>query len=128
MSDHYESTYLGQVLQAISQLGNALCGGRSDVSISARIGQKKCKNWYWRYANWLVDLTFYPVDGPDHCYRAWQKDADESYAAKGGVLMLIPLTVLYTTVCYVLLPITWTVGNLAMYVLQSMGKVNKVKG
>ena len=117
MSDHYEKTGLGRVLQALSQLGNALAGGQADVSISARIGQKRKRNGYWRFANDLVDFAFFPVDGRDHCYNAWQKDKDESYIATGNFLTFGILTLLFTGVCLLLIPITWTVGWLYAWIV-----------
>ncbi len=112
MENHYQKTYLGRVLQAISQLGNALAGGNADVSISARIGQKRKRNGYWRFANGLVDFTFLPVDGRDHCYNAWQKDRDEKYIAAGNLFTFSILTILFFGVCLLLIPITWILGTL----------------
>ncbi len=103
-------TYVGRVSQALSQLGNALANGNPDVSISARIGQKRGSNWYWRFATNLVDFTFYPLEGKGHCDRAWNRETKEIYLTQGHWLSFVVLTALFTTFCILLIPVTWTIG------------------
>lgn len=70
------------VLIAIDQLGNALAGGHPVTTISARVGffsanakvNAKKGILYWQWIERLIDFTFYPIDGPRHCYHAWQSD------------------------------------------------------
>ena len=102
---HYNN-YLGRILQALSQLGNALSGGNPDISISARIGQKNKSTRYWRFATWVVDTVFEPWDGKEHCRKAYNRDKledyGETYIGKGPVFGLIVLTGIYVLACVVL--------------------------
>ncbi len=103
-------SYIGRVGQALSQLGNALANGNPDVSISARIGHKQRRNWYWRMANAIVDFSFYPMEGPGHCDRAWRKDMNEMYIIQGHWLPFVVLTTIFCTACSILIPLSWTIG------------------
>lgn len=63
-------SYIKNVLVAIDQLGNAICGGNPDVTISARTGyfanisNTKLKPW-WRIMEAIINFAFKPIDGPD---------------------------------------------------------------
>lgn len=64
------------VLLAVDQLGNALAGGYHDSTISARVGYNArhgnaiTRN-YWRLLEWMINFSFEPLDGPDHCYQSY---------------------------------------------------------
>lgn len=68
--------YLRNVLVAIDQLGNAVCGGKPEVTISARTGyfaniaDSKIKIW-WKLMEAIINFAFEPVDGPNHCLDAY---------------------------------------------------------
>ena len=71
------------VLVAIDQLGNAIAGGHPVTTISARVGYfsvnaSKTK-FYWQSLEWIINFAFYPVDGDNHCYKAWKKDKQKLY-------------------------------------------------
>jgi len=73
-----------RILIAIDQLGNAIAGGNPDATISARVGYFSQKEhcpyqWYWKTLEWIIDFTFYPIDGPNHCLHAFQRDKDEMF-------------------------------------------------
>lgn len=104
----YNAYYFGRVINAVSQLGNALSGGSADVSISARIGSMKDKNWFWRWCRRLVDFTFYPIDGAGHCAGAFFNDIDEDFQRGEGWLPgIIIMTLLMIAVCTAAIPFTW---------------------
>lgn len=76
--------YWLNVLIAIDQLGNTIAGGNPDNTISARVGffasnhhQSKIKS-YWKALERIIDFTFAPLQGPGHCFRAWQGEQDET--------------------------------------------------
>ncbi len=61
------------LLVQLDRLGNALCGGSANTTISGRTGFYSIarKNPYWQYLEAVIDFAFYPVDGNGHCYQAW---------------------------------------------------------
>jgi hypothetical protein len=76
--------YWLNVLLAIDQLGNAIAGGNPDNTISGRVGffasddhKSKIKS-YWKALERIIDLTFEPLQGTRHCYRAWQGEPEET--------------------------------------------------
>ena len=91
-------SWIGGVLVAIDQLGNALAWGNPDATISARTGyfanEVDCTfKLYWLTMEWIINFAFYPIDGPDHCHREYLKDKDQHNEAGSdlvrGVLGLI---------------------------------------
>ncbi|MCW8125046.1 hypothetical protein [Microbulbifer halophilus] len=101
-------SWIGGVLVAIDQLGNAIAGGNPDATISARTGyfshvEETPLRPYWRTMERVIDFTFLPIDGPCHCYNAYLSDKDErneegsdSMRALLGILVIltcIPLSI-----------------------------------
>ena len=95
---HTTYSWLYAILIAIDQLGNALAGGYPDTTISARVGYnalhsgpltRRC----WCLLQVLIDYTFLPLDGPRHCYQAYQADKNHHYR-DGSDLMRLILSVL----------------------------------
>lgn len=104
----YNATYWGRVVNAISQLGNALCGGNPDVAISARIGYMAKSNFFWVVCESIVDFTFYPIDGKGHCHYAYLSDRLEDHnIGKGWLPGLIIMSILMVVVCVIIAPITY---------------------
>lgn len=99
------------VLIAIDQLGNALAGGHPVTTISARVGYfaanaESCQ-FYWKWLETIIDFAFYPIDGPNHCYQAWQNDEYELFRIGSDlariilsiiILLTMPLVSLFTRV------------------------------
>jgi hypothetical protein len=79
--DFYNDTYIGNKLNLISQIGNALSGGRADISISARCGYFGSVKKDERYTKMqkFIDWTFEPIEEEGHCLRAYLKDPNEDY-------------------------------------------------
>lgn len=85
---------------------NALTGGNPDVTVSGRTGyynliyRKKCmdnkyylvrKNYnaiwlkhFWGWMMWIIDTTFEPIDGENHCYQAYEGHIEEFRTKYGG--------------------------------------------
>ena len=83
--------WLYSVLIAIDQLGNALAGGYADSTISARVGYNVRhaapeRQNYWRLLEGIINYTFLPLDGPDHCYQAYLA-GNQTYYRDGSDLM-----------------------------------------
>lgn len=102
--------WLKGVLVAIDQLGNAIAGGNPDATISARTGyfarvkETPFRPW-WQLMARIIDFTFHPIDGPDHCYNAYLRDKDEEHR-EGSDLMRGMLGILIILVCLPLSLIT----------------------
>ena len=86
--------YLKNIFVSVDQFGNVLAGGNPDNTISARIGYytphdstDKKTRWYWLIFRDIVNFTFRPIDGKEHCHEAYHNDAGESYDEGGmGVI------------------------------------------
>jgi hypothetical protein len=104
MAQEYKSWPVA-VLVAIDQLGNAIAGGNPDATISARVGYfsqlaERAKG-YWKGLEKIIDFSFYPVDGPRHCYQAWQADKDELFK-RGSDFTRVLLSVFIIIACPVI--------------------------
>ena len=72
--------YIFRNLVSFDQLGNTIAGGNPDATISARVGYYATKrNKFWLFLQSIVNFTFFPVDGPGHCFEAYKKDKDEKF-------------------------------------------------
>ncbi|WP_299215084.1 hypothetical protein [uncultured Aquimarina sp.] len=109
--------YISNLFVAIDQLGNAIAGGNPDNTISARVGyynyyiyNRETVPWYWYWFMQIIDITFYPVDGPNHCHEAYHNDPGEIFdnratnffIAIAATLIIIPSCVLIALVLYLL--------------------------
>ena len=67
---------------SIDKVGNTISQGSHHNTISARVGG--CANTegghkkYWGFLEKVINWTFLPVDGPNHCYRAYLKEKDST--------------------------------------------------
>ncbi|QFT53693.1 hypothetical protein [Microbulbifer sp. THAF38] len=104
-------SWIINVCIAIDQLGNAIAGGKPDATISARCGyfsrvQETPFRRYWRVLEWVINFTFLPIDGPDHCYRGYLWDRAEKHE-EGSDFMRAVLGVLVMLFCVPLSLVTW---------------------
>lgn len=91
------------VLVAIDQLGNAIAGGNPDATISSRVGYwaqfaNAAHKWYWLILQKIIDFTFYPLDGPRHCYQTYLEEKDEKFQ-HGNDIAIAVLGLITITVC-----------------------------
>lgn len=118
----------------IDLLGNALTGGNPEVTVSARVGyyskyykiryenytgkdkyqlkRNKLYVLYWKTCESIIDKTFEPVDGKNHCYNAYLNTKKNLKNINGKVpiqrgsffffTLLLPIIAL---VCLILTPI-----------------------
>ncbi len=103
MAHEYKSWPVA-VLVAIDQLGNAIAGGNPDSTISARVGyfseMASRGKAYWKSLEAIIDFAFYPIDGPRHCYQAWQ--AEDEHFWRGSDFMRFILSVIIIIACPVI--------------------------
>ena len=95
----------------LSQAGNTIAVGDTDVSISARIGYNYLNytNPYWVICRSIVDFTFYPIDGKcNHCVNAYYADTNENYdTGKGSIIGLVLMTIFMLLGCLIVACIGW---------------------
>jgi hypothetical protein len=101
----YKNSYIGKNLNSLSQAGNTLSDGDIDVSISGRIGHNMIVNptKFWKACRWVVDGTFWIIEGVGHCERAYEIDIGEVYTAGGKWYWLTLLSIFIITVCSIML-------------------------
>jgi len=103
MSHEYKSWPVA-VLVAIDQLGNAIAGGNPDSTISARVGyfseRANRGKGYWKALESIIDFAFFPIDGPRHCYQAWQ--AEDEHFWRGSDFTRVILSVFIIVACPVI--------------------------
>ena len=71
-----------KIITALDQLGTAIANGNIDCTISATVGHFNKimpHSVYWDNMRWMIDTTFYPVDGIGHCEQARANDPNEYY-------------------------------------------------
>ena len=105
-------SYLKNILVSIDQLGNAIAGGNPDCTISGRIGYysnhaSHLTRWYWLILQFIVNFTFYPLDGVEHCHYAYHNEENEKYIAPKGFLIFI-LSLITIGSCFFLAPLHYT--------------------
>lgn len=101
-------------LISIDQLGNVIAGGNPDNTISSRIGYYtqhfKNSGWQWILLGKIINTTFWPLDGPNHCHEAYHNDAGEEFdkgtnnilVAIIAALLIIPSCIITCMVLYTL--------------------------
>lgn len=79
-------SYLGNFFVSIDQLGNVIAAGNPDNTISSRVGFYNKHNpsgektpWQWRLFEKIINFSFRPIDGKDHCHEAFHNDAGEDF-------------------------------------------------
>lgn len=107
----YSKSILALLLN-IDRLGNALTAGDYRATVSARVGYHAQKlQPYWIVLEWIIDQTFYPVDGRDHCNRAYHYEKAKGYKhRRGNDIALLLLSVVVILACIILAPVVYLVG------------------
>lgn len=96
-------TYIGRNARALDRLGNTLCGGDDEATISQRLGYLHV-NRPMKWTTFLmrvVDWIFYPIDGPEHCLQSYRSEGGEDDKYRRGndiALAFLGLFVLASTI------------------------------
>jgi len=107
---HYENNILGVWLNAISQMCHGVIGfSIADISMSGKVGwyANIKKNAWFQFVQLIVDFTFFPIDGQDHCYQALVADKEEKYDKFNHIWNQFVISVLSIAGCLVLAPFFW---------------------
>lgn len=105
----YSGSFLLFLLN-IDRLGNALAGGSHQNSVSGRVGARvlRSDNPFWQFMEKVINKTFEPIDGPNHCYDAFLFESSRIEAIehrRGNDVGLVVLSVLSVVICALLFPI-----------------------
>ena len=93
---------------------NAFAGGYYRFTISGRVGAFASGDYrgvYWLILQWMIDQSFYPLDGPRHCYKAmlWEKSVIDKKKKhrRGNDVAVMLLSTLVFLGCLVIAPIVY---------------------
>lgn len=111
-------TFVGRIFMALDRLGNTLTGGHDLITLSARLGYiKTTRNIKWTNAvMWVVDTTFYPIDGKGHCMSSFERMSEMivgsvDFMRRGNDVALFCMSLLVVLSCIIIaLPILIYVG------------------
>ena len=112
--------YFHNLLLAFDQLANAICGGNSDCTISARVGYyaeatRNTTKWYWKTAEQVIDFTYWPMQGPNHCKDAFESDPENILSDYNSVFFLFLMSLIVIAICIpviIILYPCWAIGRL----------------
>ncbi len=115
--------FLTNFFISIDQLGNVLAGGNPDNTISSRVGYYT-ERYYeleelplrWRLFRNIINFTFYPIDGKNHCKEAYFNDAGEEFDKGTSDMAVAILAVLIIASCLFIATV--------LYVLFAVGIVS----
>lgn len=117
---------LSNFFVSIDQLGNVLAGGNPDNTISSRVGfytEEYYKDrkipFKWKVFRNIIDFTFFPIDGENHCKEAYFNDAGEEFDPGTSDLAIAVLTIIIIPSCAFI--------ALVLYFLNGVGLVSKKK-
>jgi len=118
--------YLVNLFVSIDQLGNVLAGGNPDNTISSRVGYYTEKYYdsnkvpfKWRTLRNIINFTFYPVDGKNHCKEAYFNDAGEEFDKGTSDIAVAFLAILIIISCIFI--------SILLYLLFAFGIVSPRK-
>lgn len=108
--------YPRRVLIAIDQLFNALADGNVDETISARLGYIRSNRpaYLTNILMRIVDITFWPIDGKNHCTQAYVKH-QESRFIYGNDAALAALSIFVVAGCILIMPFTYVGGLIKLF-------------
>ena len=116
-------SYFSSLFVSIDQLANTLAFGNPDNTISARVGKQVYKNvkskkpsMVWQIYRCVIDRTFYPLDGPNHCKEAYFNDNGEFFYETNTLLAIIIMGIFIFLACiplFVLFHVLWAFGFIA---------------
>lgn len=107
----FNSYSLMNLILNIDRLGNAITGGYYRYTISGRVGYFAIMrpNKYWLFLQWVIDSTFYPIEGRGHCKKAFKFEAGKRYR-RGNDVALFLLSLFVVAGCVFLAPIIWLIS------------------
>ena len=91
--------YILRCLTSIDQTFNTVAGGDMDCTISARVGfftksGRYYSTWFWWLMRTVINFSFFPFDGYNHCQQAYLLDKDEKFRRGSDLGLLFMLLVI----------------------------------
>ncbi len=115
--------YISNIFISIDQFGNVLAGGNPDNTISSRVGYYTEKYYdkedvplKWKIFKSIINFTFFPIDGRNHCKEAYYNDAGEEFDEGTSDIAIAVLALIIILSCVVI--------SMVLYSLYSLGIVN----
>lgn len=107
--ESYKTGYLYNLLCVIDCLFNALSAGNYQCMISSRVGRFYLisKSKYWDILRCIIDSTFYPLDGKNHCVDSYLINNDEEFN-RGNDIALVILAIFVVILCIPIAILTWS--------------------
>lgn len=104
----YKNNIFGRYLNGLSQFAHWFIGAsNTDISMSAKVGWKATEgNKWFQFVQKVIDTTFYPIDGSNHCYHAYITD-EEDYTIGDHLWCGIVISIISLIGCLTLAPIFW---------------------
>jgi len=102
---------------------NFVSGGNIENTISGRVGYYANQanisvRWFWWTLQFVIDLTFYPLDNHHHCRDSWTRDESHGdYKPTKLVVFFFLLSLFAVTACLILI--------IPFYTLLLLGVFNK---
>jgi len=95
------------VLILIDRVFNWISGGNFHNTISARVGyfsanETGAQLYVWNLFEAGINLAFYPIDGPEHCYNAFSKEYSRDNSndfRRGSKLAILVLSIILAAAC-----------------------------
>jgi len=126
--------YLGNFFVAIDQLGNVLAGGNPDNTVSSRVGFYNSSNyvkgdapWQWKLFEQIIDTTFYPIDGDNHCHEAYYNDAGELFDPETNDFLIFLVGCFVVPSCIIIGLLLYTLFALRLVSPKKINRNKKVR-
>ena len=119
--DKYDKSWISRFFVKADKLGNFLSGGNKNHTISARVGRydrfstKDSYSPFWELMASIINLAFFPIDGPYHCDQAYEKEIAKDPVddfRQGSKIMQAVLSVIIVSFFIPISIILWTLKKI----------------
>lgn len=126
--------YLANVFVSIDQLGNVLAGGNPDNTVSSRVGyyteayyEKGKVPFRWRFFKTIINTTFWPIDGPEHCKEAYYNDAGEDFDERTSDIAVFILAIFIIGSCIIIAILLYLLYLLGLVTHRTINRTTNIK-
>lgn len=98
--------YIWNIFVVLDQTVNTVAAGKPDCTVSACSYVYYKTDKFWSLMRKVINFSFYPIDGHDHCKQAFERD-NETYN-KGGLFRKSTIALVTIPFCVLLSILTWT--------------------
>lgn len=126
--------YLANFFVSIDQLGNVLAGGNPDNTVSSRVGyyteayyEKGKVPFRWRFFKTIINTTFWPIDGPEHCKEAYYNDAGEDFDDRTSDIAVFILAIFIIGCCIIIAILLYLLYLLRLVSHRTINRTTNIK-